>query len=354
MGAIEKLRNAYRDNRLTLFLGAGVSMASGLPSWNALVLAMYFEVIDRDRLGNWRPFPNYLLAIAEWQLKHMQEPLEITARKIRKYYADDQNLFRRALWENLYKALERHGEDFVPPDLYSLLDENKTLHGIVDLCNTSDEKGVNAIVTYNYDSLLEMALDTIDHTPIWSSSQVQPDTGIPVYHVHGYVPLPGDEGSSPDEIVFTEDQYNRIANDPYSWANLVQMHFMSSSTGLMIGLSLSDRNMRRLFDAVKSAPLKTQHYALLPRPKWKTPEDRELDKINETAMDYLHKFQRSGIKREPGGKGPNWRSEIKGILSALQSKGVEQEEQVLAELGIQPIWFDDYSEIPDILARIME
>ena len=54
MRSINILRQAYQDRNLTLYLGAGLSIGSGLPSWDALVLAMYFKVMDRKRLGGKR------------------------------------------------------------------------------------------------------------------------------------------------------------------------------------------------------------------------------------------------------------------------------------------------------------
>jgi hypothetical protein len=128
---------------------------------------------------------------------------------------------------------------------------------------------------------------------------------------------------------------------------------MSSSVGLMIGLSLSDRNIRRLLDAVRGAPIDTQHFALLKRPQWEVPEPSELDHINERALQYFERFAISGVKRAPGEKGPDWRYEIKGILEEVQTKSREQEEQVLQELGIQPIWYEDHSEIPDRIGEIL-
>ena len=129
---------------------------------------------------------------------------------------------------------------------------------------------------------------------------------------------------------------------------------MSSSVGLMIGLSLSDRNMRRLFDAVRNAPIETRHFALLKRPQWQAPRVGELDRIHERAKDYYEKFERSGVKRSPGEKGLNWRSEITGILEEVQNKGIEQEQQVLRELGIEPIWYDKHPEIADRLSEIYQ
>lgn len=353
MTSIDILRYAYQNCNLTLYLGAGVSIESGLPSWDALILAMYFKVMDQQRLGMWRPFPNYLFAIAEWQLQHLQEPLEISARKIRSYFKNDQRTFLSLLRETLYEGFRqrKEGQLLIPSSSY-LRQGNPTLKGVAELCDSRSKTGVKSVVTYNYDSLLEHTLDQTLHRPIWNAGKSASERQLPIYHVHGYVPLENNEGSSPEEIVFTEDQYNRVASDPYSWSNLVQIHCMSSTVGLMIGLSLSDRNMRRLLDAIRNAPIKTTHFALLKRLQWRAPSSEELDRIHAKAQEYYDRFARSGIKHAPGRKGLNWRDEISGILQEVQNRASEQQTRVLNELGIEPIWFDEYSDIPEKLREI--
>jgi hypothetical protein len=356
MTDIDVLRRAYGNRNLTLYLGAGISIGSGLPSWDALILAMYFKVMDQQQLGMWRPFPNYLFAIAEWQLQHLQEPLEISARKIRNHFKKDQPAFLNLLRKTLYEGLlQRDVEEPRLPSSGDLRRGNPTLNGITELCSPLDEAGVKSVITYNYDSLLEHALDQTRYQPIWKAGRFASTGELPIYHVHGYVPFHSNEpnsGSSLREIVFTEDQYNRVASDPYSWSNLVQLHCMSSTVGLMIGLSLSDRNMRRLLDAIRNAPLETNHFALLKRPQWRAPSSDELDRIHQKAQKYHERFEQSGVKLAPGTKGPNWRDEISGILQEVQNRASEQEMRVLKEFGIKPIWFHDYSEIPEKLRAI--
>ena len=80
--SIPRLRDACRRGDVTLYLGAGVSVGNGLPTWEQLVLAMYYTAHSREKMSGWRPFPNYLFAIAEWHLKQSDEPLEITARNV--------------------------------------------------------------------------------------------------------------------------------------------------------------------------------------------------------------------------------------------------------------------------------
>lgn len=356
MTDIDILRRAYQNRNLTLYLGAGISIGSGLPSWDALILAMYFKVMDQQHLGRLRPFPNYLFAIAEWQLQHLREPLAISARKIRSHFKNNQQAFLNLLRKTLYDGfLQPDLDEPCLPSSGDLRQGNPVLNGVIELCSPLNETGVKSVVTYNYDSLLEHALDQTPYRPIWKAGSSASTGELPIYHVHGYVPFESYErnrGSSLEEIVFTEDQYNRVASDPYSWSNLVQIHCMSSTVGLMIGLSLSDRNMRRLLDAIRNAPIETTHFALLKKPQWCAPSRDELRRINDKAQDYLEKFARSGVKRAPGIKGPNWRDEISDILREVQNRASEQEIVVLREFGIKPIWFDDYSDIPEKLRAI--
>ena len=81
---LKRLQSAYKQGDLTLYLGAGVSILNGLPPWDRLVLSMYYSAISSEAMGI-RPFSNYLFAIAEWHLGRNHEPLDITARRLRKY-----------------------------------------------------------------------------------------------------------------------------------------------------------------------------------------------------------------------------------------------------------------------------
>ncbi len=355
--ALDTLRKAYREQDITLYLGAGVSVGSGLPTWEKLVLAMYFSSLRKEPLGGWSPFPNYLFAIAEWHLEHGHEPLEITARKIRINFQDE-NIFLSHLRDTLYAGfVASYVDDLAAVDRQALRTANKTLDAVAQLCEgrPDRQRGVKSVITYNYDSLLETALMDSPFTPIFRSEPLS-QRNIPIYHVHGYVPLKG-EGSAAQDVVFTEEQYHFAAQNAYSWANLAQIQCMSSSTGLMIGLSLSDRNMRRLLDAVSRTPAKTQNFALLQKPRWKEPDDLELEKIDKKAQEYYEKFARSGIKAR-GDFGPaikgrsSWQSEIMQITGEVWNVDVEYQTTVLEQLGIFPIWYQDHDEIPGILAEI--
>lgn len=371
-----RLRSAFERKQLTLYLGAGVSVGNGLPAWEKLVLAMYFDAIRRERRSGWRPYPNYLYAIAEWQLGESREPLEITARKLRKFYDDTEEHHQRFL-EDLRRTLYARVEgDDAHREPGMLRDANETLGAVARLCEASTvDRGVAGVITYNYDNLLEIVLRD-QSRKVQSVFDPEPpaEDALPIYHVHGFVPIEG-EGSRPDDIVFTEEQYHLAARDPYSWSNLVQLRAMTGTTGLMIGLSLADRNIRRLLDAIARSPARSRSFILLRDPKLehRKPTAKALDAIHRKAKTYLKRFKDSGIKsaheydpeqvfaRRPAVKSgamikgePVYRKEIRGIIEAVRATEAEQQTWVLKQLGVEPIWYRKHDEIPDLLARIFE
>ncbi len=372
---INILRSAFRDRNLTLYLGAGVSIGSNLPSWEKLVLAMYFSKVSQEKLGGWRPLSNYLYAIAEWQLAKRAESLEITARKLRRFYdSQSENAFLEDLYLSLYGVFLVDGRPSPDINPGMLRGNNATLNAVAKLCESAG-KGVQAVVTYNYDSLLEIALQGLPHQAIFNSTAPQPGR-LPIYHVHGYVPLDRNiPASMGDDIVFTEDQYHQVAENPYYWSSLVQLQLMSNSVGLMVGLSLSDSNMRRILDAIQNSPIHSANYALLKEPETTRPKDDVLDSINQKAIEYLNMFANSGIKSDqllsegvllprpgiksaapvmgPGVKGePRYRIEIAEIIRQVTLVEKDLQTFVLGELGITPIWYREYAEIPGILEEI--
>lgn len=344
---LSRLKNAAKEHRLALYLGAGVSIPNGLPSWDQLVLAVYFSALKADLPV--RAFPNYLFAIAEWELERRHEPLEITARKIRNLYSPDD--FLEQLRHSLYAGFKYPGDQHIQrPDRTALFQANATLKAIASLCKTTPQ-AVRAVVSYNYDCLLELVLEGSAH-PIWHNEIPANGGLLPVYHVHGYVPIPelSNQGQSrPEEIIFTEEQYHRAAEDAYSWSNIVQLHALTSSVGIMIGLSLTDRNLRRILDAIRRAPLPCENYALLQRPKRRTLEPADAQRIGENAQKYYTRFRNSGIKTEDRAF-----AQVEHLLNDVQSLDFTQQESILTELGITVIWYDEHTEIPGILESITQ
>jgi hypothetical protein len=351
---LPNLRAAFQRGQLTLYLGAGISRASGLPSWEELVQSLYFTTLnDESFISEMRPYPNYLFALAEWVLQQKNESLDIITRKIKQWYEgkDFIGMLRATLYAGLGR--ETFGQDIrgLPE---SLLRQNKTLAAIVDFCVQSvpGAKGLRSIITYNYDNLVELGLtphsQKRNFQVIYKREQQLDPSKIPIYHVHGYIPYETSEGSY-DDIVLSEDQYNRAFQDPYFWGNVAQVNQLTSSVGLMIGLSLSDRNTRRILDSVRNQPVPHDNYILMRKPKFRMISDGspELDHIRRRAEEYLAKFPEGRMKmpeKEP--------RQIQQLLLSIYRYEEMEFSKGFEALGLRIITIDEYSEVPRALQMI--
>jgi hypothetical protein len=329
------LADAWRSGDLTLYLGAGVSMANGLPDWKRLVVAMYYDALRDDLRG----FPNYLYAIAEWHLDHADEPVEITARKVCSHYGMQRFGFLESLHRTLYSQLGLSGMEVTGA---SLRHTNRTLDAVAALCEPAGR--VRGVVTYNFDDLVEMAVGARAQS-IWSEQPVEEPQRLPVRHVHGYVPFHG-AGSRESELVFTEEQYHQQTFAPLGWANLQQVAPLISSTVLMIGLSLTDRNMRRLLHAVREQRPR-RAFALLRKPQPPPLPDGDVAQICASARDYLRRFTNAQLK-EPADE----QHQVRRLIDGVRQFDGERDAAVLSQLGVEPIWFDTFDQIPAILSQL--
>lgn len=356
-GSLPALKEAFQKGRLTLYLGAGVSKPNGLPSWEELVQALYFTTLqDEDLINNLRPYPNYLFALAEWVLQQKNEPLDIIIRKIKQWYEGKD--FIGMLSTTLYAGL---GRQTFGPDISGLpeylVTKNPTLKAIVDCCDHSipQKKGIRSIITYNYDNLVELGLKNLTKSTnfqvIYKGDQQPEADRIPIYHVHGYIPYQASTIRYED-IIFSEDQYNRAFQDAFFWGNVVQVSQLTSSIGLMIGMSLSDRNTRRILDSIRQQPLPHMNYILMRKPQFQSITDGslELARIRQKAEEYLSKFPKGRMKipnKEP--------QQIRKLLDRIYRYEEMEFEKGFAALGLKLITFDDYNrDIPAALEEISD
>jgi hypothetical protein len=353
--ARRRLRDAFKQRRLTLFVGAGVSMASGLPGWRGLLTNVF---VNSARGG----LPDLTMdlidaAIAEWFFKQGDAPLEILGRKIRASFGRQTSNMLDNLRRFLYFGtdldwIQHRTLDAIRRDV---LRQNPTLKAIVTLCRRgTTRKGVRRVVTYNYDNLLELMLPGRATQAICRATEPNP-RALPIYHVHGYIPVEGtDSGSAFDDIILTEDQYNRVANDPYSWTNLVQLQAMSDSVGLIVGMSLNDRNLRRLLDATSRVATRPELYAFVERPRAPELSDVDVRTIARRAHEHYQFFL-----EHPDGTPPHrdpatvaTADVVRGLLTKHVEADVKRLTSILSDLAIQPLWYDSFADIPRFLAGI--
>lgn len=239
--ALEILRDRWSARRLTLMLGAGVSIMSGLPTWADLLsdlLAAYVErtysaTLSKDAIGS----------IHETLQNEIRNTSPIqTAEFIRSQVSssDFTDMLRTSLYRNHQTNIE----------------QNRLIDAIVSL-----HPGIHGIVSFNFDDILEEALSRagVDYTAIISGRDLGRIKGLPVYHPHGYLPRNG-EGSS--AIVFSESEYHTQYTEAYSWTNIVVQRLLLESTCLFVGTSLSDPNLRRMIDLSHRQNPDQRHYYL--------------------------------------------------------------------------------------------
>lgn len=359
--AITRLRAAFRKNDLTLYVGAGASAASGIPTWNKLVLTVFLTSLRLGSQGETFSFPYISQAIAEWWFAKSGVPLDVAARTVRSSSHGPREFLSWVQW-GLYHSFEFDSHGYPTPYVRSLIRQNPTLKAIVALCRHTkpNKEGLRTVVTYNLDGLLELALGSYPFQSFWKQTKVKSGT-LPIYHVHGYVPVrdPLQDyspriGSLPEEVVLTEEQYHREAADPYSWANLAQLQAMTSSVGLAVGLSLSDPNMRRLLDVSRKAPSRPEMYALLQKPAPNELDDAGLEEISartERILQFHDRSRREPLPR-PNKTSSKWEKQLRQVWADLERVAIKRQLVTLRELGIEPIWCE-HSEIPSFIERIV-
>ncbi|WP_462166410.1 SIR2 family protein [Pseudoalteromonas sp. GB43] len=130
-------------------------------------------------------------------------------------------------------------------------------------------------------------------------------------------------------LVFSEEGYHHIYSNPYHWSNLVQLNTFRENNCLMVGLSMTDPNLRRLLDISSKKLEKTKHFAFMKR---------------LTANDFCF----DGIKAK--------KNQVIGNINSAE-KFLEQHhtlnEELMKELGVTIVWFESYDDIPDIIKRIV-
>jgi hypothetical protein len=286
--------------------------------------------------------------------KQKNEPLDIIIRKIKQWYEGKD--FMKMLSNTLYASFNRESyEKSIKGLPESILRKNSTLKAIINCCINSipGEKGLRSIITYNYDNLLELALECYpaikdNFQPVIKGNQLLINNKIPIYHVHGSIPYQ-DNNVDSNDIILSEEQYNKAFQDPFFWGNVVQVNQFTSTTGLMIGLSLSDRNTRRILDSIRNQPVPNNNYILMQKPHFKKIENNsaELSLIREKANEYLKRFDESRMKlpdKEPG--------QIFEILLKIYQYETAEFEKGFNNLGLKLITFDEFEEIPEILGKI--
>lgn len=288
--SLEMAKTSLTEERFTLFLGAGVSMSAGLPSWWKLLE----DMIDTSKQKEFKD------GDIEKLTKVCYNSSIVMGRFVRMMMekkSNDEDYYQ-CLHDALYGGISAYRSP--------LIDE---------ICNLvySKKSQAQSIITYNFDDVMERALRErgIEYYSVFG--QNQPQQLFPIYHVHGFIPY-----ANKDDIksvpVLSEEEYHRVYASSYNWSNVEQLHALSRTTCIFIGLSMTDPNLRRLLDiAIQDSENDPRHFVFLPR-------------ISEFGTDKN--------------------------AEAKNNEAMKIQKQIFLELGLRTIWYRDYNELPKLLKNL--
>lgn len=311
---ISELRRVYFSDRLSLFLGAGVSVDCGIPMWKKLITNLALQVVDdqtpKDAQYESRGMTSSeRLEIASALVNSQDSSPLLVARYLENSLGGD---FTQKLHEVLYQSVGS-------PNSSTLI------VAIARLCRPSRQReGVRAVVTYNFDDLLETALNADDNKcrPIFEEGKFPDPDELPIYHVHGRLPqLSSADASS--RLIFSEESYLALQSDHYSWANFEQLKLLRETTCLLLGLSGTDPNLRRLLSIDFRQSKRAKHYICLKR---------------MTAKDLFDPSRSTTV-----------RSTVAEHFLNVHHSLLEHS---FSDIGLNVIWIHGYEELPAILQQI--
>jgi SIR2-like domain len=305
----------YRGEGIVLVLGAGVSIGSGLPNWDDLVSGLLLSLLTSQMSASIDE--EQALALSDAARKLGNESPLLSARYVRRGFEDgvtgDQPTFHQALSAALYSG--RHQKS------------TRLLDALAKVCvPLRTGAKVHAVITYNFDDLLERRLagEQIEHRSIYSPRLHPRETELPVYHAHGFLPqdVSNYEGLEEGVLAFSEEGYHQLFRDPYRWTNVMQLQAFQQRTCLFVGLSLTDPNLRRLLEYASAGREDPRHFVFMKR---------------ATAKDLLVASKKGESQTAPLRE--DAATDFLRVHHNLQ-------ERVFRELGLDVIWFSKFEEMP--------
>jgi hypothetical protein len=328
-------------------LGAGVSLEYGIPSWKDLVVDLLFERTTRSRRMGDLP-PAYRRALGHWLTEYFDYDLTVLARVIRQEIVRDH---RRKY--GVVEDAEREFLEKVRDRLYATLRTldpsvadrpRTTLEAVADLVQSSHtDHNVTAIVTFNFDNLLEIELMRRGIvTRTITNAGRRSAQGLPIIHPHGCLPVEGPLGLDP--IVFTEQDYHCLTDVAYHWAPTTIVSLLRQYTVLFVGLSMADPHLRRLLDACRIPGGIPQHWHVQRR---HTVSQSQVEVVTNNVKRYANQWcARTGHDSESAP------IDLEEALRATLRQADTYDREVLESMGTKTIWLEEFSDLPLLLDRI--
>ncbi len=269
---LKALQEAYREGRLSLVLGAGISKACGVPMWEELTrsllrssLAGLYESVGPEEA------PLHVRDI-EATLKERVRPMIVryVKAKLGERFLDE---VRKALYQR-------------PPRLSGTVREILAMQRL------------SAILTLNFDDLLETFAERLGaedrYVSIFEAPIRVPLHRIPIYHTHGFLPADPSLRRSTG-LIFSEDDYHERLHQPYHWTDHVFLDLLARTTCLFIGTSGEDPNLRRLIDLARTLAVPNRHFILLKPPAPLPADGRAAIRYSASRRAVWDAFEHLGL-----------------------------------------------------------
>ncbi len=202
---IKRVAEAASHEHLVVFIGAGVSKASGLPLWSELIQPIAEEFYDGQTV-----------------------PKNVDLADVADAFAASACGGQRRLRETVVRALNKVN---AKPNKIHL-----SLAGLK----------LRAVFTTNYDDLLMDSLKdhrarrVVDHA-VAQHTDYRDD--LPIFHLHGHI-------DSPNSLVLTRSEYERYSDDNPGFMKTLEA-YLTKFTVLYLGYSGGDEHFRQLSSLVK-------------------------------------------------------------------------------------------------------
>lgn len=314
---IESAKDAAQQLNNVLFLGAGVSMSAGMPSWNKLLEGLMSEV------------------------KQLKEPTRSAFKEMSSHVLEECGDSYLIMARYLQTAIHQYDKkanfsELIQKHLYGETKKSSLLYGLSSIIQ---QKKVNEVITYNFDDILEQTLqtngltNTKDFTSISKDAEIKNHNTLPIYHVHGIIP----EKGPTDTVVFSEEEYHDRYSNSYHWSNVEQLHALSRMHCFFVGLSMSDPNLRRLLDVAHKMNDTGEypHFAFLKRTKL---EEYCVSSVDKTCK-YVH-VSKSLIDEKK--------------QKEIYDLNYDVIETIFNNLGVQVIWYEKHDDLPALLAEVFQ
>lgn len=200
---IRKIKEAIENNKLVIFVGAGVSIGAGLPSWGALV-EEYKKRLDLSEADKYLP-ESYL--------------------KIPQYYYNKRGF--KEYYDVLYRVFDKN---CVPNKIHTLIYKLSPQH----------------IITTNYDNLLEQERDRLGLL----YDVVSEDRDLP-YTPNGRLIIKMHGDLEKKNVVLKEDDYLAYSRN-FSMIETYIKALFTNHTVMFLGYSVDDYNLKLIIDKVKN------------------------------------------------------------------------------------------------------